>query len=144
MPTQPGQFYGALRSHRLYTTSHGVITEPQPRRQRGRGWHSFEALTSPDCEHWHPRGYVQEICNATHCGRVLYLELAAASRRPLQLVFEGGRSLGDVLKDLVQLEVLRVGLAVHRLVLCPLLCRHDRAEVAVKNIKLETMILINR
>ena len=87
---------------------------------------------------------MQEICNATHCGRVLYLELAAASRRPLQLVFERGSLLSDRLKDFVQLEVLRVGLAVHRLVPSPLLCRHDRAEVAEKNVKLVNGNLVNK
>ena len=61
-----------------------------------------------------------------------YLKLAAPSRRPLQLIFERGSLLSDRLKDFVQLEVLRVRLAVHRLVLRPLLRRHNRAEVAEK------------
>ena len=52
---------------------------------------------------------------------IVYLKLAATPRRPLQLVFERGRLLSDRLEDFVQLEVLRVRLAVHRLVLRPLL-----------------------
>ena len=52
---------------------------------------------------------------------IVYLKLAATPRRPLQLVFERGRLLSDGLEDFVQLEVLRVRLAVHRLVLRPLL-----------------------
>ena len=85
----------------------------------------------------------RKICNATHCGLQLYLKLGAPPRRPLQLVFERGRLLSDRLKDFVQLEVLRVGLAVHRLVLRPLLCRHNRAEVAGKNVKLVNGNLMN-
>ena len=52
---------------------------------------------------------------------IVYLKLAASPRRPLQLVFKRGRLLSDRLEDFVQLEVLRVRLAVHRLVLRPLL-----------------------
>ena len=73
----------------------------------------------------------------------VYLELAAVPRGPLELLLEQGGPLVDLLKHFVKVEVLRVRLAVHRLVLCPLLCRHNRAEVAVRNIKLENMNLIN-
>ena len=75
----------------------------------------------------------RKICNATHRGRrLLYLKLGAPPCRSLQLVLERRRLLSDRLKDFVQLEVLRVGLAVHRLVPRPLLRRHDRAELAEK------------
>jgi len=57
------------------------------------------------------------------------LELAAVPRGPLELLLEHRGPLVDLLKHFVKVEVLRVRLAVHRLVLRSLLRRHDRAEV---------------
>ena len=92
----------------------------------------------------HPHTDVQENLQCYSLWSLtVYLKLGAPSRCPLQLVFERGRLLSDRLKDFVQLEVLRVGFAVHRLVPSPLLCRHDRAEVAAKNVELVTGNLMN-
>lgn len=65
---------------------------------------------------------------------MIYLELLAASVCPLELVLEGRRPPAHRLEHLVELAVLGVGLVVHGLVLHTLRRRHDRAEVAAREI----------
>ena len=73
----------------------------------------------------------------------VYLELAAVPRGPLELLLEHRGPLVDLLKHFVKVEVLRVRLAVHRLVLRSLLRRHDRAEVTAKiSILIEGMVVL--